>query len=334
MALATQCPHCNTIFRVASDQLKLRGGIVRCGSCQEVFDGNAALVDPAAIPPAALAMSTAPIALLRVAASDAAAEADPADLAQPASPQAESESEPELQPETTPDAEGDPHQALAESAGEPSADQQLRSFALPKVASAGGAERQVDAEPDPIEPESVAPEMGEPDFVKRGRRRQQRAKTAPILMATASLLLALLLLAQGATLFRSALAAHLPALKPALEGWCAAIGCRVGLPAQIDALSIDAGQLQNAGENTFALSTLVRNQSNVVQAWPCIELSITDASDRPLVRRVFQPSEYLQPALRQHLDLGFPARSEQTVQLHFVLARASASGYHIAVFYP
>jgi predicted Zn finger-like uncharacterized protein len=48
MALATQCPHCNTLFRVAHDQLKLRGGIVRCGSCNEIFDGNAALVDVAA----------------------------------------------------------------------------------------------------------------------------------------------------------------------------------------------------------------------------------------------------------------------------------------------
>src|SRR5471032_1771023 len=53
MALATKCPHCNTIFRVAHDQLKLRVGIVRCGSCNEVFDGNAALLEPlAAAPPA------------------------------------------------------------------------------------------------------------------------------------------------------------------------------------------------------------------------------------------------------------------------------------------
>ena len=45
MALATQCPHCHTTFRVAADQLKLRGGIVRCGSCQRIFDGNAHLID-------------------------------------------------------------------------------------------------------------------------------------------------------------------------------------------------------------------------------------------------------------------------------------------------
>ncbi|MGB9109265.1 MAG: zinc-ribbon domain-containing protein, partial [Telluria sp.] len=45
MALATQCPHCHTTFRVASDQLKLRGGIVRCGACQSIFDGSAHLID-------------------------------------------------------------------------------------------------------------------------------------------------------------------------------------------------------------------------------------------------------------------------------------------------
>src|SRR5450830_1234800 len=46
MALATQCPFCQTTFRVAQDQLKLRGGLVRCGSCKEVFNGNEHLVSP------------------------------------------------------------------------------------------------------------------------------------------------------------------------------------------------------------------------------------------------------------------------------------------------
>lgn len=46
MALATQCPFCQTTFRVAQDQLKLRGGLVRCGACKEVFNGNDHLVAP------------------------------------------------------------------------------------------------------------------------------------------------------------------------------------------------------------------------------------------------------------------------------------------------
>jgi predicted Zn finger-like uncharacterized protein len=58
MALATQCPHCGTQFRVAADQLKLRGGIVRCGACQQIFDGNSALIDLAAGPAPVVAAPT------------------------------------------------------------------------------------------------------------------------------------------------------------------------------------------------------------------------------------------------------------------------------------
>ncbi|MBS1187286.1 MAG: hypothetical protein H6R04_1304 [Burkholderiaceae bacterium] len=39
MALATRCPYCHTTFRVVQDQLKLFNGIVRCGSCQQIFNG-------------------------------------------------------------------------------------------------------------------------------------------------------------------------------------------------------------------------------------------------------------------------------------------------------
>jgi predicted Zn finger-like uncharacterized protein len=48
MALATQCPHCQTTFRVAQDQLKLRAGLVRCGHCKEIFNGIEHLLPPSA----------------------------------------------------------------------------------------------------------------------------------------------------------------------------------------------------------------------------------------------------------------------------------------------
>ena len=37
--LATRCPHCQTSFRVTMQQLELREGMVRCGSCREIFNG-------------------------------------------------------------------------------------------------------------------------------------------------------------------------------------------------------------------------------------------------------------------------------------------------------
>lgn len=43
MALTTRCPQCHAVFRVVADQLKLRGGLVRCGQCATVFDAIGAL---------------------------------------------------------------------------------------------------------------------------------------------------------------------------------------------------------------------------------------------------------------------------------------------------
>jgi predicted Zn finger-like uncharacterized protein len=36
--IVTRCPHCDTGFRVTPEQIKLRGGRVRCGECAQVFD--------------------------------------------------------------------------------------------------------------------------------------------------------------------------------------------------------------------------------------------------------------------------------------------------------
>ena len=38
------CPYCDAIFRLTSDKLKQRAGMVRCGACREVFDAYAHLV--------------------------------------------------------------------------------------------------------------------------------------------------------------------------------------------------------------------------------------------------------------------------------------------------
>src|SRR5690606_23671559 len=67
MALATKCPHCQTTFRVAHDQLKLRAGLVRCGHCKEIFNGIEHLLPPEkpgakteAAPPSASPIATPP----------------------------------------------------------------------------------------------------------------------------------------------------------------------------------------------------------------------------------------------------------------------------------
>ena len=41
MSLTTRCPACQTLFRVVPDQLRISGGWVRCGRCDEIFDASA-----------------------------------------------------------------------------------------------------------------------------------------------------------------------------------------------------------------------------------------------------------------------------------------------------
>jgi predicted Zn finger-like uncharacterized protein len=66
MSLVTRCPRCATAFRVLPGQLAARNGQVRCGKCNAVFDGLAALVEaaptatPAKATPAPAAAEPAP----------------------------------------------------------------------------------------------------------------------------------------------------------------------------------------------------------------------------------------------------------------------------------
>jgi hypothetical protein len=169
-------------------------------------------------------------------------------------------------------------------------------------------------------------------FVKRVDRSQKYGKAVSVTMAVGVPILLAGLVLQAATTFRDTLAANYPQLKPALAAVCQPLGCKIALPTQLDALSVEPGELASMTENTFSFSTVVRNQSKTPQAWPHIELTLNDNADKPVLRRVFAPSEYLPSPTEA--EKGFGPRSEQSIKLYFELKELKASGYHIAIFYP
>lgn len=172
----------------------------------------------------------------------------------------------------------------------------------------------------------------EPAFVTQGRRREQSSKALQIALAAGSVFLLLLVLLQIMTTFRNPLAAQFPQFKPALSTLCGLAGCKVDLPAQIEALAIEQGELQTLAPQTFSYVSLLRNHSRSVQAWPSIELTLDDSDDKPVLRRVITPHEYL-PA-KIDVASGLAPRSEQTIKVYFTSEQARAAGYHIAIFYP
>ena len=198
------------------------------------------------------------------------------------------------------------------------------SFDLPAAAPAA----------EPVEPDDalLPPVAEEPAFVIQGRRREQSGKALRVAMASGAVALLLLLLLQVMTTFRNPLAAQFPQFKPALAALCSVSGCQVDLPAQIEALAIEQGELQTLAPQRFSYVSQLRNLGRSVQAWPSIELILNDDDGKPVLRRVVAPRDYL-PA-GTDLAKGFAQRSEQNIRLYFSLDQLTASGYHIAIFYP
>ena len=78
------------------------------------------------------------------------------------------------------------------------------------------------------------------------------------------------------------------------------------------------------------LATL-RNQADYPLALPHLELTLTDAADRPVARRVMPPADWL-PA--GHADAELGARSSMALRVDFEIREPMPTGYRIHVFYP
>lgn len=376
MALATQCPHCQTTFRVAHDQLKLRAGLVRCGYCKEIFNGIENLlpsedatppVTPApvasdtpvveATAPAVTESATAPIQTSdetdEVAASEEAIIATPpaskidfdipagferdADIHTAISTYEENKPEDPLQRMTLLDFTRDlPDEITAETAQstyDPHAPDELDE-AMKDLQRRPwrGSKKSARAEEHDALDEVDAED--EPSFLKHGRQRQRLSRKLRIFLSIGSFILLIAALAQSTYVFRNQIAGWFPDIKPILTQMCSMLDCRIDLPAQIDQVSIESSELQTLATNkdTFVLTTLLRNYSSTPQEWPHIELTLNDTNEKPLLRRVFNPSDYLSSA--EDMRLGFASRSERSVKLSFELAQIKASGYRVYLFYP
>jgi len=147
----------------------------------------------------------------------------------------------------------------------------------------------------------------------------------------AALLLALLLLAQWVAHEKNILAARVPALKPVLSSLCEAVACVLKPPQAPEFLQIEASAYDPMGEDLYRLSLTLRNTANWPIAYPAIELTITDAAERPLVRRVLLPGDLAV----QGEQMDAHSAQELTIYLRSTLAIAPGlSGYRLTAFYP
>ena len=362
MMLATSCPYCHTTFRVVQDQLKICNGIVRCGSCRQVFNGIEQLQSADAVlptehsraenlsswPESAEANPNPFTIVARVDEKAAFTEAYD-DLNLILTPAEESHEQSHTSLSDTPD----PVDYVMEAASEAQAIKEEPSFvaepsAINEEVDLTFALRPLPAEELPVEVAQLEPDdddpaykveirsqTPEPAFVQRARQKERFNRMSRIAMVILILAMLPALAFQSVDAFHQRIEAAFPQTKPVLSQVCEIIDCQTDLPAQIDAVSVDASELQapTVKEPAFTLNVLLRNRSLLAQAWPYVELTLKDSNEKPVVRRVFTATEYL-PA-SQDASLGFTANSEHSVKLVFeVDQQLKPVGYRVYLFYP
>lgn len=141
------------------------------------------------------------------------------------------------------------------------------------------------------------------------------------------------LLVQGVFLLRQPLSQAFPGLRGPLVALCEHLGCTLPLPREVGEISIEATDLhpEPGGQGNFVLHATLRNRAAFPQAYPYVELSLTDAADKPLVRRVFSPEEWA-PGVPP--TEGFAAKGTAVVVLPFSATGVAAVGYRVYAFYP
>ncbi|MGL1832381.1 DUF3426 domain-containing protein [Rhodocyclaceae bacterium SMB388] len=142
------------------------------------------------------------------------------------------------------------------------------------------------------------------------------------------------LAAQAAYLFRMEITRSWPELRPLYLRVCAQLGCDVPLPQVASAIRITSSDLESdpADPSRMVLNARVLNQAAHPQAYPHLEITLTDARDRPVVRRVLAPDEWVGTDRPEN---GFGASKEIVVRLPFGTSGVvDATGYRVYAFFP
>ena len=171
-------------------------------------------------------------------------------------------------------------------------------------------------------------------FSSAARRPPRRARG--VAYAFAITFLALSILAQATFHFRDAISTHWPPARPALLGMCKVVGCAIRplRDAAMSYLSIEASGLEAdpAHRGLLILTATLRNRAAWALSYPYLELTLTDAQDRVVVRRALAPIDYAGGTT--DLPSGIAPNSEVALKVFIDASATAQAGYRLYMFYP
>src|SRR5665647_114781 len=296
MSMVTSCPACGTSFRVRPEQLSAHHGDVRCGKCDHVFYALDSLTK---VSEDASQSAEPKFTVLEDAGTD---ETDTAELAGS-----------DNLPETAP---------VAATINAPDETEHIDYPAF-ELTSAAAIAQTVTSVPEIIPPSPA---------IASGPKGKSRISLWILVLL--ALLLVLAAVAQATYFLRTQISVELPQSKPYLVKACMLLGCSVDLPHDIDQLVIYDSDMQEDADHqgVIHLSSSLISHALYAQAYPLLELSLTDTRDSVVMRRTFTPSEYL-PTDRNAVN-GIPPNDEIHIKLSITAGDVAVAGYRLYVTYP
>jgi hypothetical protein len=107
----------------------------------------------------------------------------------------------------------------------------------------------------------------------------------------------------------------------------------VELPKVLELLTIDDSDLQEDADHTgvIHLSSTIINSAAFTQAYPLLEVTLTNKYDKPILRRTFTPAEYLPAGIS--IGLGMAPKAEIRITLGLSASGEPVAGYRVLVTY-
>ncbi len=173
------------------------------------------------------------------------------------------------------------------------------------------------------------------DATKKSKSNSKKTvnKSRSWLWTSGSVIMVLIAGMQSVYFLRNEIAIYYPNIKPFLVQSCKQLSCDINLPKQIESITIDDSDMQEDASHPGLIhfSSSLINSSNHVLAYPNLELSLTDVNDTPVLRRIFDPNEYLPPG--KNIADGIQAGEETRIKLAITTSGMAVSGYRVFVTY-
>lgn len=325
----TDCPYCESQFRIRAAQLGAADGWVRCGNCGETFYALDRLSDT-------------PLKQLPTLRQTDEAAAEP--------PAVSIEAEPEEAVEPAP-AEPEQEEAAEPVQSEPEPYQPIAAEAVPEEATPE------EVTPEDIEPEQPVETVLQPDEpltpeqetagtettdtdenrealpdlppVLAGDPEKKAVSPARLIWSSLVFVLSLIAVAQLAWFNRDGLLRAYPALVPWVEQVCESLQCdpiRFRDVSAIELLNRQVTQHPRYRNALLASATMVNN-AEFIQPFPDIVLLIFSTDGQVISRGRFKPEEYLgsgvnpsggmPPGVPVHFGLELSGTSQEAVSFRF-----------------